>query len=209
MAHRRKKTIEGGSAPVQLSLIITPMLDMSFQILAFFIMTYHPSALEGHIAGTLAPPEQVKTKGPNNEINPLEDPLSVPEDDLLPNEALQIKIKAVAKGQEIGSRLEGQPSQLYIKQVADAQPVMLADMLADGNVDFETALKRLDLKLKEIVKESPPLKPGETSKLAVKIEGDTDLRQQYIMAVYDTCKKSGFGKLHLVPPPVLKTTLMK
>src|SRR5947199_10561747 len=45
------------SVGVQLGLIITPMLDMSFQILAFFIMTYHPSALEEHLAGSLAAQE--------------------------------------------------------------------------------------------------------------------------------------------------------
>ena len=59
MRHKRK--IEG-SPGVQLSLIITPMLDMSFQILAFFIMTYHPAALEGHIPGNLTPPENPATK---------------------------------------------------------------------------------------------------------------------------------------------------
>ena len=36
-----------------LNPIITPMLDMAFQLMAFFIMTYHPSALEGHIDGKL------------------------------------------------------------------------------------------------------------------------------------------------------------
>jgi biopolymer transport protein ExbD len=30
-------------------LPITPMLDMAFQLLAFFILTYHPSALEGQM----------------------------------------------------------------------------------------------------------------------------------------------------------------
>lgn len=44
---------------VNLTLVITPMLDMSFQLLAFFIMTYHPSALEAHIDGRLMPPEKV------------------------------------------------------------------------------------------------------------------------------------------------------
>ena len=50
--HHKKP--EAGS---EVTLPITPMLDMSFQILSFFIMTYHPSALEGHIPGSLAPPE--------------------------------------------------------------------------------------------------------------------------------------------------------
>ena len=34
-------------------LPITPMLDMSFQLLAFFIMTFKPADTEGQIALTL------------------------------------------------------------------------------------------------------------------------------------------------------------
>ena len=55
-------------APLDIVLPITPMLDMSFQLLAFFILTFRPSnALEGQMdmalprAGTVkaAAPEQV------------------------------------------------------------------------------------------------------------------------------------------------------
>jgi biopolymer transport protein ExbD len=38
---------------VEPDLPITPMLDMSFQLLAFFIMTFKPAPLEGQIAMTL------------------------------------------------------------------------------------------------------------------------------------------------------------
>ena len=38
---------------VEPDLPITPMLDMSFQLLAFFIMTFRPAPLEGQIAMTL------------------------------------------------------------------------------------------------------------------------------------------------------------
>ena len=69
MSHRRS-VAGAGSVGVQLSLIVTPMLDMSFQILAFFIMTYHPSALEGHIPGSLVPPESVAKKSDNPNIIP-------------------------------------------------------------------------------------------------------------------------------------------
>jgi hypothetical protein len=58
-----KKNAGIGATGVNLGLIITPMLDMSFQILAFFIMTYHPSALEGHLAGSLAPPHVENGRG--------------------------------------------------------------------------------------------------------------------------------------------------
>lgn len=44
MARRRK-----GDPPVETDLPITPMLDLAFQVLLFFIMTYHPSQLEGQM----------------------------------------------------------------------------------------------------------------------------------------------------------------
>lgn len=40
---RRKRNAEEGPG---VELPITPMLDMAFQLLTFFIFTYHPSALE-------------------------------------------------------------------------------------------------------------------------------------------------------------------
>jgi biopolymer transport protein ExbD len=46
---RRRDTTEH----VEPDLPITPMLDMSFQLLAFFIMTFKPAPLEGQIAMTL------------------------------------------------------------------------------------------------------------------------------------------------------------
>src|SRR5438477_1242086 len=82
MTHKRQKIHGGGSQGVQLGLIITPMLDMSFQLLAFFIMTYHPSALEGHIPGSLVPPEYVAKKSKDNNPMPQENTLSVPDEEL-------------------------------------------------------------------------------------------------------------------------------
>jgi biopolymer transport protein ExbD len=45
----------------EVELPITPMLDMAFQLMVFFILTYHPSALEVQIDGTLLPPKVVNT----------------------------------------------------------------------------------------------------------------------------------------------------
>src|SRR2546421_11155369 len=101
-----------GSVGVQLGLIITPMLDMSFQLLAFFIMTYHPSALEGHIPGSLVPGD-VARKGKELDI---QNPELPSEDDFLPIDSIRVQIKAIAKGQEAGSRLEGYPSQIFLQQ---------------------------------------------------------------------------------------------
>ena len=59
----------------------------------------------------------------------------------------------------------------------------------------------LDGKLKELIA------TGAINKAILKIEGDSDLRQEYIMRVYDTCKKAGFDKIHFVPPPVLNSRM--
>jgi biopolymer transport protein ExbD len=42
---------------VEPDLPITPMLDMSFQLLAFFVMTFRPSPTEAQIAMALPPPD--------------------------------------------------------------------------------------------------------------------------------------------------------
>ena len=189
------------SPGINLSAIITPFLDMSFQILAFFIMTYHPSALEGHIPGSLVPPSEFakKSKDNNNTPPPMEDPLSVPEDLLLPElaEAVQVKIKAVPRGQVQGTRQDGEPDQILVKQGSDIN----YQVVIDTNMEFSAKVdspgqQQLLSRLKEIAAQP------NVEKANIKIEGDGDLKQQYVMIVYDLCKKAGFSKVHFVPPPL-------
>jgi biopolymer transport protein ExbD len=54
MAQQKKMTTD----LVEPDLPITPMLDMSFQLLAFFIMTFRPSPTEAQIAMSLPPPNE-------------------------------------------------------------------------------------------------------------------------------------------------------
>jgi biopolymer transport protein ExbD len=60
---RRRRVIE--SSPVDVDLPITPMLDLAFQVLLFFILTYHPSALEGQVEMSL--PDLAQAKAPRPE----------------------------------------------------------------------------------------------------------------------------------------------
>src|SRR5260221_4211229 len=60
-----------GGPVLEPELPVTPMLDMAFQLLAFFVMTYHPSALEGQIALNL--PSQggvINVNGIDSDIEP-------------------------------------------------------------------------------------------------------------------------------------------
>jgi biopolymer transport protein ExbD len=175
-------------------LIITPMLDMSFQILAFFIMTYHPSALEGHFDIKLLPPKTVATKGApsTNELPPASE-----EPEL--NDVLLVTVKAVAKGQSESGRLEGDPSRILLTRPEDASnPVPLED-----TNDKFPGLTRLGTELKKFLAD-----PGH-SNANIKIEPDGELKHKYAMQVYDACKRvrqrpdgswEGFQNIQFVGP---------
>src|SRR5688572_15707446 len=111
MRKRRSRPEEVGGGGVALGLIITPMLDMSFQILSFFIMTYHPSALEGHINGNLVPPSKTLIAS-KDKVDPTDTPL-LPDSDPDPEDTLQVIAKAAKPGQQERQRVDGQPTTIY------------------------------------------------------------------------------------------------
>lgn len=189
MSSRRHQPHPAGG--VNLGLIITPMLDMSFQILSFFIMTYHPSALEGHIAGSLAPPEITATKSKDN-VTPDLIPPSVPEEMLLPEiqEAPTVIVK-------VGGNEPGAAAKIYLKR--DKTQTDAAEVADAATTNWKQAKQDLTRELHRVKKEV-----GDQNN--IKIEADGDLRQEYVLEVYDICKQSGFPKIHFVPPPLLRNT---
>ena len=61
---RRRRVIE--NTPVDVDIPITPMLDLAFQVLLFFILTYHPSTMEGQVEMSLPDLAQAKAAKPEN-----------------------------------------------------------------------------------------------------------------------------------------------
>jgi biopolymer transport protein ExbD len=180
----RTHTDEGG---VNLGIIITPMLDMSFQILAFFIMTYHPSALEGHFDIKLLPPKNLATKNdkaPKDELPPTGD-----EPEL--NDVLLVTVKTVARFQTEHGRTDGDPSRILLTRPEDAGNPMT---IADSDIPFEDGLKKLQVELKKFLEDPTH------SKANIKIEPDAELKHKYTMEVYDACKGSGFQNIQFVGP---------
>jgi biopolymer transport protein ExbD len=184
----KKHKAEAGGG-VNLGLIIVPMLDMSFQILSFFIMTYHPSALEGHIAGSLAPPADFAKKAPENKVEQVVEQ-SVPEEMILPElqEALTVMVSSNA----------GLPGKVSLQRKSEPTPRQIADATDTTAGGWKGAKQTLAADLKQVSREAG------TEKANIKIAADADLQQQYVLEVYDVCKQSGFSKIHFVPPAMTR-----
>lgn len=189
----KKHHASGDEGGVQLGIIITPMLDMSFQIMAFFIMTYHPSALEGHIDGNLLPPEKAAVKSKDQKQT---DPNVIPSDiDPELNEVLLVQIKAVPKNPEGGGdegKNEGEPRQILLKLPAEPDP----KEIANASVEYKVAMKKLEEELRLY------LKSNAVGNANIKLEGDNNLKHQYTMDAYDACKLAGFKNISFVAPPL-------
>jgi biopolymer transport protein ExbD len=178
------------SAGVNLGLIITPMLDMSFQILAFFIMNYHPSALEAHVDGKLVANPAVHGK----DTNVPADPNLLPPDEPELETTLHVIVKAIPKGNIERTRTDGQPAQIYIKKPEDGQP----KLIADTDEPLASSLKKLKSQLKT------ELAGGGAMKSSIRLDCGGDMKHQYVMEIYDICKSAGFQNISFVAPAPAK-----
>lgn len=163
------------SAPgLEIELPVTPMLDMAFQLLTFFILTYHPSALEGQMELNLPAAGSAKAES----IDKV-DPNSISESDLeLPNDVTVI-IKT--KKDSINSSI---PSQYAVEGRAGTHPF--------------TTLAELRAFLKKMQQSNEI-----TNKDDVKIQADSQLKYVFVVEVMDACTAAGFKRIGFAPPPDL------
>lgn len=105
MAHGRSR-----NPAVEVELPVTPMLDMTFQLLIFFILTFRPQAMEGQVSFSLPSPGEFKT----HDVRPIEPP--APEVELPPD--LTVVVKTVRDGVN-----DGAISQLLVRSRTGEQAV--------------------------------------------------------------------------------------
>jgi biopolymer transport protein ExbD len=167
----RRKT-EAGPEP---TLPVTPMLDMAFQLLAFFVMTYHPSDLEGQMELSL-PSEQV------SKAQSAADVKDTAESDAKKDVDLPANLTVIARTQRDGAN-NGLLSGVSIEDASGPQ-----------QVDVSTGLDKLRDELK---------KRRETvdNKDNLKIQADAKLKWEKVIAVMDVCTEAGFKNISFVPPP--------
>ena len=165
MPRRRAET------DAKIALPITPMLDMTFQLLFFFIMNFNPADLEGQMDMSL-PSEDVKA---TKDDKP--DPKKAPEKTLEPEFPSDLTVQVRTQNAE-GS--EGGISALFVKKLdAKEDPVNGLDGLKKYLEDNREKL---------------------THKESIKIRGDSKLRIKHLMKVMDVCKAAGYTNTSLIAP---------
>jgi biopolymer transport protein ExbD len=153
-------------------LPITPMLDMAFQLLTFFIFTYHPSGLEGQMDLSL-PSEATKAAKQEEDVD-----RNKPAD--LENLEFPSDLTVTIRALQGGGPHDGDISALFIRN-ADGKEQPIADL---------KALKEYLEKAKETV----------TTKDAIKVQGDGKLKVKALLKVMDVCRNAGFHNISFVQP---------
>jgi biopolymer transport protein ExbD len=161
------------------TLPITPMLDMAFQLLAFFILTYRPSDLEGQMQLAL-PSHEAKAAHQKENVDPAvandKDPtLEIPTD-----------LTVIVKTQNDGVN-NGVISALTVEDRSG--PATIRPASAD-QTPTEALTKYLQ-RVKETV----------DNKTAIKLQADSRLKWESVVQVMDACRKAGFENISFMPPP--------
>jgi biopolymer transport protein ExbD len=172
---RRRRNNDDGPEP---NVPITPMLDMAFQLLAFFVMTYHPSDLEGQMQLAL-PSNTAPAADKQQNISPDSAHDKNPDLDVPPD------LTVVVKTQNDGIN-NGAISALSVEDRSGPSTIRPAG--EQSLMDALTAyLKRS--------------KSNIDNKAAVKLQADSKLKWDNVVQVMDACHKAGFENVSFSPPP--------
>lgn len=161
---------------VEPDLPITPMLDMSFQLLAFFIMTFKPTPTEGQIAMSLPPAQE---GGPS---------ANIPDITAEQPKKYVITVSAHEGGtiRGITFKEEGAAGEGGEDLGADVEKSLLPKLKGL----YETEKKRIDAAKAKGTTIPPP-------KLTIAI-GDK-LLQAYVIQVFDAAVQAGYTDVAPVP----------
>ena len=173
---------------IAVAMPIVPMLDLSFQILFFFMITFNPSRAEGKMTLNLPASGQAKAKTPDSVdlSKPPDVELEVPADFVVVvrsyEESFSIAIRNSEKVDEVGA-IRGMNTINEKERKAEIDKLMekLRDQLA----------KRLEEKKKA----------DEKAADNVKIEANGRTKFALLVAVMDACIKAGYTQVGFAPPP--------
>jgi biopolymer transport protein ExbD len=187
MSGRRKNH----DAAPEVSIPITPMLDMAFQLLTFFIFTYNPSAMEGQMDLAM-PAKNDKAAHDTTQVNTTAEPNKedVPEIPL----DLNVLIQAQTDNQYTVTLEEG----VVRTPMGDLSSLKrhLEKLYKDKEASLDQKLQSIDgAKAKEDARKE------ELKKLGIKVQGDSKLKWGSVVEVMDVCRQAGFANVSFAQPP--------
>ena len=151
---------------------VTPMLDMAFQLLSFFLLTFHPDA-QFEVEMDLALPQRESGKAADPTMV---DPTVASNTELEQDMTEIPTVTAVAAGDPAN---RGAISSLSIEHLGNANPVSSLDDLI---VTLKTKYNADDFK-------------GN-----IKVRGDPRLKWSAMMEVVDACHAAGFKRVGFAAP---------
>jgi biopolymer transport protein ExbD len=175
-----KRRIEA-SLDVDINKVITPMLDMAFQIFAFFIVIYHPSQLEGQMLLNLPDVGQAKAAKPED---------ARPDQSMAGELQLPAEITVVAKTRRPDGSQDGSITQISVQEQLGTKDLIKPD---PGSKD----IPNLDVLRKYL----QSVRNGLTNQNDIKIEAESGLRYEHVMQIMDVCTRAGFRNVGFAPPP--------
>jgi biopolymer transport protein ExbD len=176
MSHKRKRH---EIHEIELDKVVTPMLDMAFQLLVFFIITYHPSAMEMQIDGTLLPPKQTISGAPPPPDKPKP---ANPDDPPKLEETLTVFVDALTAKDPVDLKYLGAPKSIELMKPESIGKRDVIFTNKNGE-DLEKGLADLEKALKKILADNPA-----SSETEINIKGDGELGWEYLMRVQDVCR---------------------
>ena len=163
MARRRKKHKPPGEVQINLAA----MLDMAFQLLAFFILTFRPAPIEGHFQLHMPPP----TVTPTDLVPSTESPNPSPGEAPSFVETLDLMIRADNRGQvtsiDVGreSVVAGRLTQPAIQQLNTKLRSSLKDapydriqLHVDRRLHYEELMKIVDVCTRQTLPAGTPMR---------------------------------------------------
>jgi biopolymer transport protein ExbD len=175
---------------VSIALPVVPMLDLSFQILFFFIITFNPSKAEGKMSMNLPASGQAKAKDQVAvDLNKSELTLEVPADFVVLvrsyDDSFTLSIRNAEKVDEIGTALG--LSQMNSKE---------------RRTEIDKLLQKLQEALAKRLKDMKAT-DGDKATDNVKIEANSKTKYETLVSVMDACIKAGYTQVGFAPPPDL------
>ncbi len=161
-----------GDAGSKVSLPITAMLDMTFQLLFFFIMNFNPADMEGEMDMALPVDAEKQAKEQDKVKKDAKADKDAPPE-------FQSDLTVKVRTQNDGTN-DGEISDISISNL-------------EGKVESVGNLEGLKKALAE-------KREGLNNKEAIKVQGDSKLKVRYVMKVMDICRNAGFANVSFVPP---------